>query len=55
MTTSQQGQSSKLLKQALEKLENVRLIMNRETVMQTDRQINKKRRTQQHRITSQMA
>jgi len=35
MTISQQGQSSELVKQALEKLENVKLIMNRQTVMQT--------------------
>jgi hypothetical protein len=35
MTISQQGLSSKLLKQALEKLKNVKLIMNRRTVMQT--------------------
>jgi hypothetical protein len=35
MTTSQQGQSSELLELALEKLGNVKIIMNRKTVMQT--------------------
>jgi hypothetical protein len=36
MTISQQGQSSKLLKQALEKSENVKFRMNRNIVMWTN-------------------
>jgi hypothetical protein len=39
MTISQKGQISKLLKQTLEKVENVMMIMNIKTMMQiTDRQ-----------------